>query len=138
MHVSPGDGIRLIEVPLARLSQTLLSQLLDTNTSARELIHSQKELVEAEDYARCKQVLDAATARQREVLGAFAKGLHPREVAKQLCIDIATVSSHTSVLLGLCRNVWPTREKERLDYRFLQLKFAKYFDNHRDSIPYSM
>ncbi len=138
MHTSPEDGIRLIEVPLARLSQTLLSQLLDTNTSARELIHSQKELVEAEERALCKQVADAATLRQREVLEAFAKGLHPREVAKQLCIDITTVSSHTSVLLGLCRNVWPTREKERLDYRFLQLKFAKYFDDHRDSVAYKM
>lgn len=134
MHASPEDGIRLIEVPLARLSQTMLSQILDARISAGELINAQTELAAAEERARCKQVLDAATPRQREVLEALAKGLHPQEVAEQLSIDIATVSSHTSVLLGLCRNVWPTREKERLDYRFLQLKFAKYFDDHRDSI----
>ena len=134
MHASPEDGIHLIEVPLARLSQTLLSQLLDTPSSARELIHSQKELVVAEEHALCHQVVEAATPRQRAVLEALARGLHPQEVAQQLSIDITTVSSHTSVLLGLCRNIWPTREKERLDYRFLQLKFAKYFDDHRDSI----
>ena len=136
MHVSPGDGIRLIEVPLARLSQTLLSQLLDTNTSARELIHSQKELVEAEEHARCKQVVEAATPRQRAVLEAFAKGLHPQEVAQQLYISIATVSAHTTVLLDLCRNAWPSREKERRDYRFLQLKFARYFPDNEESIPH--
>jgi CRISPR-associated protein Csx14 len=134
MHASPEDGIRLIEVPLARLSQTLLSQLLDARASAGELIHAQTELTAAEERARCKQIVDAATPRQREVLEALAKGLHPQEVAQHLSIDIATVSSHTSVLLGLCRNVWPTREKERLDYRFLQLKFARYFEDHRDSI----
>jgi CRISPR-associated protein Csx14 len=120
-------GIRLIEVPLARLSQTLLSQLLDTNTSARELIHSQKELVEAEERAPCKQVVDAATPRQRAVLEAFAKGLHPQAVAEQLYISNTTVSAHTNVLLDLCHNAWPPREKERRDYRFLQLKFAGYF-----------
>src|SRR6266699_841171 len=127
MHASPEDGIRLIEVPLARLSQTLLSQLFDTHTSARELIHSQKELVEAEQRALCKQVVDAATPRQQEVLRAFARGLHPQEIAKLLCISNATVSTHTTVLLDLCRNAWPPREKERRDYRFLQLKFARHF-----------
>jgi CRISPR-associated protein Csx14 len=138
MHALPQDGIRLIEVPLARLSQTLLSQLLDTHTSARELIYSQTELAEAEERARCKQVVDTATPRQREVLEAFARGLHPREVAKHLSIDMTTVSSHTSVLLRLSRNAWNINDNERHDYRFLQTKFAKYFNNHRDSIPYTM
>lgn len=138
MHVSPGDGIRLIEVPIARLSQTLLSQLLDTNTSARELIHSEKELVEAEERTQCNQVVDAATPRQLEVLRAFAKGLHPQEVAQELCISNATVSTHTAVLLELCRNAWPPREKERRDYRFLQLKFARHFPDDEESIPHKI
>src|SRR6266571_4787137 len=137
MHALPEDDVRLIEVPLARLSQAFLPQLLDTSTiSPKALIRSQTEQMEAEEYARCEQVVAAATSRQKEVLQAFARGLHPQEVAALLCISSATLSTHTGVLLGRCRNVWPSREKERRDYRFLQLKFAKYFHNNEESIPH--
>ena len=129
MHVSPGDGIHLIEVPLARLSQSFLSQLLDTNVTARALLHSQQEQAEAEERAQCKKVVKAVSPRQREILQAFAKGLHPHEVAALLSIDSTTVSSHTTILLRECRNVWNIEEKVRLDYRFLQLKFARYFND---------
>ena len=92
--------------------------------------------MEAEEHALCQQVADTTTPRQKEVLQAFARGLHPQEVAALLCISNTTLSTHTGALLGLCRNVWPPREKERRDYRFLQLKFAKYFSDDKESIPY--
>ena len=133
MHVSSEDGVRLIEVPLARLGQSILSQALDQNTSARALIRSQNEQAEAEEREHCKYVVANATPRQLDVLKAFAKGLHPEEVAEQLCIAPPTVSTHTTALLELCYDAWPPREKERRDYRFLQVKFANY-----DELKYTL
>src|SRR6266516_7432883 len=127
MHVSPGDGIRLIEVPLARLSQTLLSQLLDTNTSARELIHSEKELVEAEERARCKQVEQALTKRALEILRTFAQGMSPQEVAEKLGITLSTVSTYTTKIFDECRAAWDMPNDHPLRYYFLREKFKKYF-----------
>ena len=131
MHVQPGDGVQLIEVPFARLAQPILSHLLSSNHSdARVAIRSQTEQREAEERAKCSQVAGSASSAQQKVLRAFAKGLHPQKVANQLCIGLSTVSSHTNVLLRLCRNVWGIPEKERLDYHFLQMKFAYYsFDD---------
>ena len=131
MHVQPEDGVQLIEVPFARLAQPILSHLLSSgHPGARTVIQSQNEQWEAEERAKCKQVVDKASPSQRRVLRAYAQGLHPQKVAIQLCISPSTVSSHNNVLLRSCRNVWDIPEKERLDYRFLQTKFAHYsFDD---------
>lgn len=79
MHVPAEDGVRLIEVPLARLSQSILSQALDSNTGVRAFIRSQNEQAEAEERAHRKYVVATATPSQQKVLRAFAKGLHPRD-----------------------------------------------------------
>jgi CRISPR-associated protein Csx14 len=126
LHVGPEEGVRLIEVPLTRLSEDVRATL-SSNASAREIIRAQEEQVEAEERARCQRVVSQLTRRRLEVLMAFAEGLHPAQVAEKLSISTPTVSTHTTVLLSLCRDAWPIREKERLDYRFLQLKFARYF-----------
>jgi DNA-binding NarL/FixJ family response regulator len=129
VQFSSEDGVRPIEVPLARLSQSILSQTLDSNTVVRTLIRSQNEQAEAEERAHRKYVVEGATPGQQKVLRAFAKGLHPREVSEHLFIANTTVSAHTTVLLELCRIVWSPIEKERRDYRFLQMKFANHFIN---------
>jgi len=126
LHVGPEEGVRLIEVPLTRLSEDVRSKL-SLDASAKEIIRAQEEQAEAEERARCELVVSQLTPRRVEVLRAFAEGLHPSEVAEKLSISMPTVSTHTTVLLSLCRDAWPTRERERLDYRFLQLKFARYF-----------
>jgi CRISPR-associated protein Csx14 len=126
LHVAPEEGVHLIEVPLTRLSEDVRAKL-SSDASAREIIRAQEELVEAEERARCELIVSQLTRRRLEVLMAFAEGLHPAEVAERLSISMPTVSTHTTVLLSLCRDAWPTRERERLDYRFLQLKFARYF-----------
>jgi len=131
MHVRPEDGVRLIEVPFARLAQPILSHLLSSgHSSARTAIRSQNEQWEAEERAKCKRVANEASPAQLKVLRAYAQGLHPQKVAIQLCISPSTVSSHNNMLLRSCRNVWDIPENERLDYRFLQTKFANYpFDD---------
>jgi CRISPR-associated protein Csx14 len=126
LHVAPEEGVHLIEVPLARLSEDVRAKLSPA-ASAREIIRAQEELAEAEEHERCERIVSQLTPRRLEVLMAFAEGLHPAEVAERLSITIPTVSTHTSVLLALCRDTWSIRERERLDYRFLQLKFARYF-----------
>ncbi len=83
-------------------------------------------MAEAEERRHCEHVIRQLTPRQLEVLQAFANGLHPLEVAERLSISSPTVSTHTTVLLSLCREAWSIKTKERLDYRFLQLKFGRY------------
>jgi CRISPR-associated protein Csx14 len=132
LHAVPEDGVRLIPVPLALLGERVRSQLVGARPpeadppSAREIIRTQEELAEAEEQRRCEYMIRLLTPRQLEVLQAFANGLHPLEVAAQLSISSPTVSTHTTVLLSLCREVWSIKTRERLDYRFLQLKFGRY------------
>jgi CRISPR-associated protein Csx14 len=134
MHVPPEDNVRLIPVPLARLSADVRSQLADIHShsletdhpSARDIIRAQEEMAEAAEWEHCDHVIRQLTHRQFEVLQAFAHGLHPSEVATRLSISAPTVSTHTTVLLSLCREAWSIKPRERLDYRFLQLKFGRY------------
>jgi CRISPR-associated protein Csx14 len=132
LHAAPEDGVRLIPVPLALLGEGGRSQLSAARPpeadplSAREIIRTQEELAEAEEHRRCDYVINLLTHRQLEVLQAFANGLHPSEVAEQLSISSPTVSTHTTVLLSLCREAWSIKTGERLDYRFVQLKFGRY------------
>lgn len=92
-----------------------------------------EEYNEIDDKRRCEFIIEQLTPRQLEILQAFANGLHPSEVAEQLSISASTVSTHTVVILGLCRSSWTVGAKERLDYRFLHLKFEKYFEESDQS-----
>jgi FixJ family two-component response regulator len=71
--------------------------------------------------------VDALNARSREVLQAIAQGLHPREVAGTLHLDSSTISYYTSKIYRECRNAWNVPDDIRLDYHFVQAKFAHYF-----------
>ena len=128
MHISPKDGVHLIErhfVPWG----TYFSDLSQTINTAQEAIHSQKRKMDTLEQARCDQVVQQSTERQLDVLRAFSKELSPQEVANHLCLSIKTVDTHKTVLLGLCRNAWNKEPNESLDYHFLQKAFASYFDD---------
>ncbi len=125
MHGSPEDGRRLIEVPFARAAQPFLALML--NRSPSDTIQTQREQRRAEEQKRCQQVADALNARSREVLQAIAQGLHPREVADALHLDSSTISYYTGKIYRECRNVWDVPQNLRLDYHFVQAKFAHYF-----------
>lgn len=125
MHVSPdGDGRRLIEVPFARAAQPFLALML--NRTPSDTIKTQHEQQKAEEQQRCKQVMDVLTDRSKTILQAIAQGLHPREVADTLHLDSSTISYYTSKIYRECRNVWNVPEDTRLDYHFIQAKFADY------------
>lgn len=125
MHITPADGVRLIEVPFARAAHPILSRML--NSGASTAINAQNAQHQAEERKCCIHVYDKATLRQRDVLRAFAKGLMPQQVAEELHITLATVHNHKSALLDSCHEVWGI--SLRLDYHFLRAKFATYFQS---------
>ena len=88
--------------------------------------------MDAQEHARCEQVVQQLTPRQREVLQAFAEGLTIQEVAERLCITIKTVDAHKTRLLELCREVWDIDPNaSRLGFHFLYKTFASYFDSQQ-------
>jgi CRISPR-associated protein Csx14 len=122
MHVPPEAGIRLIKGPFVALGTHIYTPV--------PFAHAQEvrcKQIEAQEYKRCEQVYHNATPAQRKVLQAYSKGLDTRQVAKDLCITLATVKSHKKALLQLCRNAWSISEIGTLDYHFLQSQFAGYF-----------
>jgi len=133
MHGSTRDGRRLIEVPFARAAQPFLAMML--NRSPSDTIQTQREQQRAEEQKRCQQVVDALNARSHEVLQAIAQGLHPREVADTLHLDSSTISYYTSKIYRECRNVWNVPDDIRVDYHFVQAKFANYFYDRSISQP---
>jgi CRISPR-associated protein Csx14 len=133
MHASPGDNIRLIEVPFTHLSQPILAHVLKSGAGdTKKVIDIQEERAKMEHLQRCRAVLDRITPTQNRVLQRFARGLSPQEVAHELGISIKTVSSHTTVLLRECRNAWDLPDKKTLDYHFLHKYFVVLFQAPTD------
>lgn len=128
MHVEPDAGVQLIEVPFARMAQPILSRLLSSNSeNSQNVISTQAEREINECHLKCREVSDQLSQAQRRVLRAFARGLHPQQVAIELNRELSTISSHTHLIFRLCRNTWNIPENQRLDYRFLQQMFSGYF-----------
>jgi len=82
MHLSPGVGQRLIEVPFPRAAQPVLALMLNRSPSAT--IQTQREEQKVEEQQRCQQVVDALKNKPRQVLRLLAQGMHPTEVAEAL------------------------------------------------------
>lgn len=133
MHISPGDGRQLIEVPFARAAQPFLALML--NRTPSDTIQTQHEQQQAENRKCCQQVVDALTGKQYEVLQALAQGKRPEEVADVLGIKPSTISRHTNVIYQECRNAWGLSDKPTVNYLFVQARFANY-SFHKKSIPH--
>jgi len=123
MHVSSDVGIKLIKGPFIALGAYIYQPTSSFNTAQEE----QRSQMDAQDRACCAEVKGNATQAQLTVLQAFARGLRPQQVAKELSITLATVNSHKTALLNLCHDAWNVPDEERLDYHFLRAKFAGYF-----------
>ncbi|HTK08827.1 MAG TPA: CRISPR-associated ring nuclease [Ktedonobacteraceae bacterium] len=131
MHALPEDNVRLIEVPFARLAQPILLRILSSDpTNARNVMSEQEKRERAEQQQHCRNVVERISPTQHKVLRAFARGLHPQDVASELQREITTINSHTHILLRECRNVWDIPERKRLDFHFLHDMFADYFTDH--------
>jgi CRISPR-associated protein Csx14 len=127
LHVPPEAGVRLIEVPFVPWG-AIFPPLSQVAESAQATQRAQTDMLDAQEKARCRLVVEQATKAQLGVLHRFCAGLTPALVARELGISTRTVYSHTSDLLLLARTAWCIPMKEPLDYHFLSRKFAHYFD----------
>jgi CRISPR-associated protein Csx14 len=123
MHVASDAGLKLIQGPFIALG----AYISNTGQSFRSSQEEQRSQMEAQERAYCAKVVDEATPAQLKVLQAFARGLRPQQVAKELHIVLATVNSHKTALLDYCHSAWSIPDEERLDYHFLHAKFSEYF-----------
>lgn len=121
MHVPAGSGLKLIPAPFMFLGGYAPTQPFQIAQN------EQRSQLEAQERKRCAIVVDNLSSAQRKVLRAFAKGLRPQQVAKELCIAPATINTHKTTIFEHCRNAWSMPTKEPLDYRFLATKFGNYF-----------
>jgi CRISPR-associated protein Csx14 len=127
MHAPPDAGIKLIQGPFIALG----AYIYNANPSFRTTQEEQIVQMDAQERARCAEVVSKTTPAQLKVLQAFARGLRPQQVASELCIAPVTVNTHKTVVLNLCHNAWNISPTERLDYHFLRAKFAGYFQSDK-------
>jgi CRISPR-associated protein Csx14 len=123
MHVPADAGVKLIEGPFIALG----AYFHPSSPSFRTTQEEQLLQLDAQERAKCREVVRAATPSQLRVLQAFASGLTPQEVAQALGVTLVTVNAHKTALLSLCRDAWGLPPDRRLDYNFLHVKFSGYF-----------
>lgn len=125
MHLEANTGIKLIQGPFLSLG----AYIANPAHSFRSAQAEQRAQLEAQEHARCAEVVQQATAAQLKVLRSFSGGLRPQQVAEELCITLSTVNTHKTSLLGYCHNAWNIPDQERLDYHFLVAKFGNYLQD---------
>ncbi|GAB4193360.1 MAG: CRISPR-associated ring nuclease [Roseiflexaceae bacterium] len=125
LHLGPHPGVQLVRVQLLTLGR--LFPGLRGVGSISPSFEQQNRRIDQTEYDRCHTVWEQLTERQRDVLHAFARGLSPQEVAKELSISLKTVDSHKSVIFQLCRNVWELAD-EHLTYHWLRDRFSGYLE----------
>lgn len=132
MHLPRPNEIHLIERPFVPWN-TYFPELPQASNSAQDALTSQKRARNAQEHARCEQVAQQATRRERDVLRAFADGCTPQEAADRLSITTRTVDAHKTRLLEYCREVWEIEsDTSRLGYHFLFKTFAPYFSEQQE------
>jgi CRISPR-associated protein Csx14 len=127
MHASAEDGVYLIQVPVVPWG-AYFPTLRDLTQPPTQVIAAQTAWLDETERARCRQVARQLTARQADVLRAFAAGHSPQEVADRLAVSLKTVDTHKTAILAECRVAWALSDDTWLDYHFLRDKFAPFLD----------
>jgi CRISPR-associated protein Csx14 len=125
MHVAPGSGLQLIEVPFVPWATYFpgLKPLLETSPL---IFRSQAPgWLDETDQERCAAVWKTITPRQKDVLHLLAKGKTRKEAAAELNIQVCTVETHQKAIIGKCRRVWAD-QLERFDLQFIRQYFGAY------------
>ncbi len=125
MHARPEDGVYLIQVPVVPWG-AYFPTLRNLTQPPAQVIAAQTAWLDEAERARCQQVARQLTARQVDVLRAFAAGLSPQEVADRLAISLKTVDTHKTAILAECRVAWALSDDAWLDYHFLHDKFGPF------------
>ncbi len=115
LHRTPESEIALLRVPLA------------IHGPARQIEPAPPiATLPAEEYERCRSVIDRLSLRQRDVLRAIADGLEIQEIAARLSITVATVHQHKSAIFSECRNCWGSMP-EHVKLYWVRDRFAPFF-----------
>lgn len=125
MHAQPGDGVQLIPAPLVPWG-AYFPALRALALPPAQAVAQQIGQLSATNDLQCRQVYQALTERQQEILTAFVRGNTPQDVAEALHISLSTVNSHKTAILAECRIAWGLAEDARLDYRFFKEHFAGF------------
>jgi len=125
MHVTAAEGVRLIQTPVVPWGAYFPALRTLAQTSMQAASAQLRQFAASEDPV-CRQVYERLSARQREVLHAFAAGKRPDEVAAALHITLSTVNTHKTAILAECRIAWGMADDASLDYRFLRERFARF------------
>jgi CRISPR-associated protein Csx14 len=128
LHARPEDGVRLVRVPMMPWGAYFPVLRSLAQSPPAEVLAAQGRMMDTAERARCRQVTEALTPRQAEVLHAFAAGGSPQDVAEWLNISLKTVDSHKTAILACCRNAWGLSEETWLDYHFLRERFHRFFE----------
>ena len=126
MHVESAAGVQLMQVPLAPLGAYFPPIRELAGATPQQTLIDQTRWLDPAERQRCQQVWDQLTARQQEVLGAFASGLNRSQTADALHISVKTVDSHKSRIATLCREAWELPENGRVSYGFLARVFGPF------------
>ncbi len=126
LHDGQGDRVQMIEVPLVPWGAYLPQ--FRVASSPVEMMTAQTDWLNQTERQRCQVVWRQLTGRQKDVLRAFANGLTPQETAERLVISVKTVDSHKTKILAECKLARELPDDERLDYRFLQERFAAFLE----------
>ncbi len=126
LHDPNGDHVRLIQVPMVPWGAYFPALRLLAEGTPAEAMAAQTRWLDAVELDHCQEVWQQLTARQRDMLLAFADGLTPQEVAEHFVISLKTVDSHKTEILGECRVAWLLPEDQYVDYHFLHEHFGPF------------
>jgi len=127
LHVDPGAGVHLIQVPVVPWG-AYFPALQNLAQPPTQIVAAHTARLDEPERARCRQVWTRLTERQRELVRLLAAGLHPQQAADEMCISLATVNTHKTVILDECRVAWGLSEDEYLSYHFIQQKFGPWLE----------
>jgi CRISPR-associated protein Csx14 len=122
MHIPPGSGVHLIEVPLVPWGVYLpgLAPLLGESPSAVRAVWQDES-----ERERCQQVWAAITARQRDALRELALGRSRQQAAERLGVSVTTVDTHKTEVFNQCRMAWMDADL-KFDTHFLRERFKPF------------
>ena len=124
----PEQQVQLIQVPFVPWMSYFpgLEPLL--KQSAQQVGENRRFWLDHTERARCAQVWDALSRRQRDVLAAFAAGQSRQEVATALSIALSTVDTHREAIVQECSKAWSLEEEVRFDAFFFRERFGPFLE----------
>jgi CRISPR-associated protein Csx14 len=125
LHLPGGEGMRLVRVPVPGLGQ-YLAWPRPRSVGDDPIPAASAQAFDTTEHARCRQVVEKLTPRQRDVLRELAAGLTPQEVAEQLSVTLGAVHYHKTHIFQECQVAWGLTDS-RLDYHWLRDRFASFF-----------